>query len=306
MTDGILRSVNRGSTVTQTVFPMPEQVFTGILLDDYPNALAAFSMRKLRAAYAGSALRLRNENGGAETDIGFSGNDFDAAAAAAHLASPPGNGFVTTWYDQSGNGYDVTQATGGSQPRYQSNNINSMPGLRIDASGTMHFMRTNIPTAGSSVLSAFGVGRPGGGAFQAIASFAEMSQANDYNNDFSIVILGGNNAATALMVTLSSTDSGQVAFAGGGVPFRTAAFKQASGTFWITQDGIAGTTASDTLDLGGPTSDLCRLVVGARWTGSGISNYWDGGDIGEVVFYLADRSADLAAIDTNQADYWGL
>ena len=41
------------------------------LLDLYPNAAAAYSLRKLRAAYSGSAVRVRRSSDNTEQDIGF-------------------------------------------------------------------------------------------------------------------------------------------------------------------------------------------------------------------------------------------
>ena len=87
-----------------------------------PSA-AAFSLSKLRAAYTGSAVRVRRSSDNAEANIGFTANgDLDTAALLAHVGSGASdNGFVTTWYDQSGNGRDVTQATAANQPQIVSN-----------------------------------------------------------------------------------------------------------------------------------------------------------------------------------------
>ncbi len=46
------------------------QSFVG-LLDDYPSAAAAYSVRKLRSAYTGSAIRVRRASDNAEQNIGF-------------------------------------------------------------------------------------------------------------------------------------------------------------------------------------------------------------------------------------------
>ena len=46
------------------------QSFVG-LLDTYPNAAAAYSVRKLRTAYTGSAIRVRRSSDNAEQNIGF-------------------------------------------------------------------------------------------------------------------------------------------------------------------------------------------------------------------------------------------
>jgi hypothetical protein len=85
-----------------------------LLLDLYPNASVAYSLRKLRTAYSGNAIRVRRSSDNAEQDIGFVGNNLDTASLLTFCGA--GNGFVTTWYDQSTNVNDATQATVGRQP----------------------------------------------------------------------------------------------------------------------------------------------------------------------------------------------
>lgn len=64
-----------------------------------PASAAAYSLRKLRAAYSGSAIRVRRSSDNLEADIGFTAyGDLDQVALLAHCGA--GNGFVTTWYDQ--------------------------------------------------------------------------------------------------------------------------------------------------------------------------------------------------------------
>jgi hypothetical protein len=53
---------------------------SGLLLDQYPNAAVAYSLRKLRAGYIGSAIRVRRSSDNAEQNIGFIGNDLDTAS----------------------------------------------------------------------------------------------------------------------------------------------------------------------------------------------------------------------------------
>jgi hypothetical protein len=90
--------------------------FTGVLDSVGISAQIAYGLRKLRTAYAGSAVRVRRSSDNAELDIGFtSGGDLDTVALLAHCGA--GNGFVVTWYDQSGNGRDITQSTAVAQPQ---------------------------------------------------------------------------------------------------------------------------------------------------------------------------------------------
>ena len=94
-----------GSQVTQ---------FVG-LLDLYPSAAAAYSLRKLRTAYTGSAIRVRRSSDNTEQNIGFVNNQLDTSSLTSFCSGT--NGFVTTWYDQSGNGYNATQTTAANQPQ---------------------------------------------------------------------------------------------------------------------------------------------------------------------------------------------
>ena len=80
------------------------------LLADYPGASAAYSLRLLDTNYTGSAIRVRRASDNAEQDIGFDSNgDLDTTALATFCSGT--DGFVKTWYDQSGSGNDATQTT---------------------------------------------------------------------------------------------------------------------------------------------------------------------------------------------------
>ena len=87
------------------------------LLDNFPLATAAYSTRRLNKNHTGGAVRLRRGTDDVEQDIGFdvSGN-LDTESTVEFLGSAIG--YVTTWYDQSGNGLDLVQATKSLQPQY--------------------------------------------------------------------------------------------------------------------------------------------------------------------------------------------
>jgi hypothetical protein len=124
------------------------QSFVG-LLDTYPNAAAAYSVRKLRTAYTGSAIRVRRSSDNTEQDIGFSGANLDTTSLSSFCSGT--NGFVTTWYDQSGNGLNQTQTTAANQPQIVSGGSvilqGSKPTLQFD--GTNDFMDGSGVTTGN-------------------------------------------------------------------------------------------------------------------------------------------------------------
>jgi hypothetical protein len=86
-----------------------------LLLDLYPNAAAAYSLRKLRTAYTGSAIQVRRSSDNNVQDIGFTAlGVLDESALTTFCGV--GNGFVTTWYDQSGNNLNLIQNSAVAQP----------------------------------------------------------------------------------------------------------------------------------------------------------------------------------------------
>jgi hypothetical protein len=97
------------------------------------------SVRKAVAGYTGSAMRVRRSSDNAEQDIGFSGisgNDLDISTLAIFVGA--GTGYVTKWYDQSGNGIDLVQTTGAWQPLIRSGGTtytqNGWPAIYFDTS----------------------------------------------------------------------------------------------------------------------------------------------------------------------------
>jgi len=93
-----------------------------LLIDDVGvDAIYAISVRKLRSAYTGDCLRVRRSSDNAETDIGFSGEDIDVTSMNAFGGS--NRLYVTTWYDQTGNGYNAVQTSTGLQPIIYDNGI---------------------------------------------------------------------------------------------------------------------------------------------------------------------------------------
>jgi hypothetical protein len=85
------------------------------LLDTYPGATVAHSVRRLSSTYTGDCVRVRRNYDSGETNIGFDGNGYiDLAALSTFVVG--GSATVTTWFDQSGNGNDAIMAITSKQP----------------------------------------------------------------------------------------------------------------------------------------------------------------------------------------------
>ncbi len=115
-------------------------------LDRVGSAANAYGLRKLRQAYTGSAVRIRRSSDNTEQDIGFASNgNLDVNALLDFVGT--GSGYVKTWYDQSGNGANATQANAGEQPTLVSSGqlqlVNGRPALRFDGTDdSLRFARS--------------------------------------------------------------------------------------------------------------------------------------------------------------------
>jgi hypothetical protein len=116
-------SVYLGTNAVQKVYLGTNEVWSSYayLLDDYSGAAAAYSLRKLRSAYTGNAIRVRRASDNTEQNIGFVNNELDTSSLTSFCSGT--NGFVTTWYDQSGNGRNFTQTSATSQPEIVNSGI---------------------------------------------------------------------------------------------------------------------------------------------------------------------------------------
>ena len=119
------------------------------ILNDYPGAAAGYSLRRLSATYTGSAVKVQDDVGGATFDIGFdSSGQLDTRALIGYGGS--NDVFVTTWYDQSGNGNDATQGTSANRPKIYDGttgvvtNSNGKPAIYSDDSATYQTLNSSV------------------------------------------------------------------------------------------------------------------------------------------------------------------
>jgi len=127
------------------------------LLDQYSGARAAYSLRTLRPDYSGPVVRVRRASDNAEQD--FTASQVGDGTLAGFLSGA--NAFVTTFYDQSGNGRDATQAVASDQPQMRQDANGRWyvdmqePGERLAVSGfqpTGYVEAYSLPSVGGAVI----------------------------------------------------------------------------------------------------------------------------------------------------------
>jgi len=244
----------------------------GLLLDTYPGAAAAYSLRKLRTAYTGAAIRVRRSSDNTETDIGFDilgGLDTTALLTFCGV----GNGFVRTWYDQSGSGNNLTQTTVSLQPTIVTSGVvntrNSKPCL-IFSFNRLVFTNTITTSIGSSF--SFWM------TYEKSAATNNSVLANTAGNSYHWLdylttqyITGSNNAIN--ITSLSANSYGLINI--------------------ITNYSVGATMYRNSASIGSR----------GALTGGSVSNYFlNNASVvrtAEFVFYSSTKTSDKTGIDTN-------
>jgi SPP1 family predicted phage head-tail adaptor len=253
-----------------------------LLLDLYPSAATAYSLRKLRTAYTGSAIRVRRSSDNTEQDIGFVGNDLDTTALTTFCGV--GNGFVTTWYDQSGNANNATQTTQASQPQIVSSGvivlINTKPGLSFNGSS----YRFNLPTISFSLnsISVIGVIKSNNLASNGFA-FANPDSNRIYLGFIlsSISYFGYGNSATSFNLGASTTNQELHELYSG---INSNAYKNANSSTQITSS-TANENGAD-------------ISIGSYGRVGTLANFYNG-NIQEIIFYTTNQSSNRTGIESN-------
>lgn len=111
-----------------------QNVLDKIGLTSATPSSAAYSVRRLSTGYTGSAIQVRRSSDNTLMNIGFTtAGHLDTASLKTFAGS--GSAAVVKWYDQSGNGRDLTQATASHQPVIVSNGVvsreNRRPAIRF-------------------------------------------------------------------------------------------------------------------------------------------------------------------------------
>lgn len=279
-----------------------------LLLDLYPNAAAAYSVRKLRTAYTGSAIRVRRSSDNAEQDIGFSSGNLDTTSLTSFCGS--GNGFVTTWYDQSGNGYNATETTAASQPQIISAGsvitTNSQPSISFDATNdrlTISNSATNLKFLHSALSTILFVNKPNSTTTKALMGSNAGTGANrgiyleSYTKLDHNISNGGSNIVINSTTTTISANSQYLNFIIGDPTNST--LNQRS-LIYINNSGVnqnnSNSGTASTLD------STFNLQFGTYGNNSGNMN----GHFQEVVFWNSNQSSNRTGIQSNINTYYGI
>jgi hypothetical protein len=199
------------------------------------------------------------------------------------------DGFVETWYDQSGNGKDATQATAGSQPKI----VNAGTMLNeLDFDGTEQAGLITGSFSLTQTFTTFSVSHiDDASATQGVWSTAasatdNLNTASFFRNDDGFAVNAGSTLTTA----------GTIDYVADRTYLQTNVVNGGSSSIFV--DGATGATGN-----AGSTNPSGVLVIG-YFKSSGYFNL-DGG-IKELIIYDSDQTSTRPALETNIAAEYGI
>jgi hypothetical protein len=284
-----------------------QNTLSGFLLNDYPNAAAAYSLRLLRSLYTGFAIRVRRSSDNLETNIGFIGNVLDTVTLLSFCGAS--NGFISIWYDQSGNSNNCLQTTNANQPQIVSSGVLitnlSKPSIRYTGSPISLLSTTPVDP-----LFITAVNKPNTTAvFQTIlgADTSDVIQIGSIYATYSTpsrtptfarANINDTFAANSFNATGSSPVSNNV------TNLYTGARTFNSISVFINNTNVGnGTNVLSLRPVGGTDGGNFRLMAG--YYNSVVVDYF-AGDLQEIILYTTDQSTNRTGINTNINTFYSI
>jgi len=306
---------NSSSSFTDRIYTRPDLSGIGslvtastaaavsLLLDTYPDAIVAYSTRKLRTAYTGSALRVRRSSDNTEQDIGFTAtNDLDESALTTFVGA--NDGFVVRWYNQASSSYSssILQSTTANQATI----VSSGTVTKINSKPTLDFDTTDFYTSNEILIKN-----------TTHANVFSVHQYKNVNTDIYAVYDLAPSVGFGLTVDSRSSPAFMKLWTGGlAGNVTTYNFQPAANTTYLTSNIQNPSTSSNTA---GPIwvnnvqytssaysifgqEDIIPYSLGSLNNFSSVLN----GRLSEFIFYPTDQSANRVGIQDNINAYYSI
>lgn len=286
------------SAISPYKIPSFQSVGVGFLglLDEYPNAAAAYSVRLLKSDYTGALVEIAGytttptfvENKAflpdANNELSLTSQDVGLTTTLGDwiTANNITDGYVRTWYDQSGAGSDATQTTASNQPKIVSSGavITENGKISVKFNGTTDYIQNQLSVGGT--VTAFAVSK--------IVSELDFNFIYDSFGTGGRIRLGLHNANEYFV------DNGDAKYA-----YSTTASNGLQNLFFAehTNSRVSISVNQDTLQAVQSANFYANTQywnIGAR--NDGAEHFLDG-TIQELILYPSDQSTNREAIETN-------
>lgn len=289
---GINLSINRPLTT----------VATPLLLDTYSGAAAAYSLRKLSNSYSGSAIRVRRSSDNTEQDIGFDGNgNLNESSLTSFVGS--NSGYVTKWYDQSGNARDASQTTSANQPRIvNAGSIDKISGKSAFIfNGSSNYLIVNS-SSGLTISPT---------TFMAVSSRSNSS--TNLRTVFATGILSGtrgygvyysNTNNLYFQTRYTTTTANSIGNYSNTINTNSLFYgltKTSGDTTYYNGSNEVTSSASETNN-----TTSTNITIGVRLSESSSLDFYLNGSISEIIIWQLDQSSNRSGIETNINSYYSI
>lgn len=266
------------------------------LLDLFPDAAVAYSLRQLRTNYLGPAIRVKRLSDNATQDIGFLVNgDLDVASIELFVGASDGD--VIIIYDQSGNGIDLDFIFADAPQIIIAGVLqksNNLPAIDFDGLSD-HISSTISLQSPASHLFVFGVWEKTDLAAQNGIFNLQSPSENPTRVSAKAPAPGGEifwdagNFTTERLATAATfNDLLQHQYTFTKTDGTNNQVIRRDGTELAAKTQVSSVTGLDKLSLGsyGSNADSAAML-------------WQ-----ELVFYDTDKFSNIASIENNMANYW--
>ena len=255
------------------------------VLNQYTGAAAAYSLRNLSDATT-NVVRVRRDSDNAELDFTYDGIMDVGVTGLANWVGVGNNGYVVTWYDQSGLGNHATQGTASAQPQIVAsgvvNLVNGMPAILSDGVDdylSVAFSATN-PTTQFFVYDKVGTSGTLGGLFSGVNYTPALSldstgvYAYQSGPVFGPTYANNNQAVVSLKSSTTGTD-------------------------WaMWGNGSSVTNSGENIGTLAPNNITLMARGGASLFGSAYFQ--------EYIVYPSDQTSNQSAIESNINGYYSI
>lgn len=258
-----------------------------------------YSLRKVRGAYTGNAIQIRRSSDNATLNIGFDGSgNLDTSEIISFVGS--NSAYVTTLYDQSSNGFNLTQATAGNQPRIVNAGTvetkNGRPCLRFVTGSTTWIGGSCTLTGADAESYSVQFKTSSSPSSARIISSAGSAGQQDWDNTGRAAFVYSigtslTSAANGVQTSTSPTVTNDV--------LHTCRSTFTGTTGYVNVNGGTGTASTNITT----NFAIGYLRLGADTSGSPTG--CDGGLSELLLFDSVLSSTDRSTIQTNQKSYYG-
>tara|TARA_R110002020_G_scaffold127785_1_gene286554 strand:+ start:146 stop:1948 length:1803 start_codon:yes stop_codon:yes gene_type:complete len=289
---------------------------------DVSAAAAAFSLRKVKSAYSGFALRVQLVADGSEFDVSFDANDKVSTSSLVtrisgshnvstigellNVVDPGGDSLtVAIWYDQSGNGNNAVQASSTDQPRIATDGALLADGLQFD--GSNNFLQTTSQVltgteTGSNSMYAV-IKQTSGDAGYVCGSAANPSGGNQIGQSLyadgatsnKIVLTNGNDANTSTGDNIPTVE---------GSNFLISSNYSNNNANTLHSNSLATSYANGSSAYDFNAGD--RFTIAARKDSTSAAAVLFNGSMKEIIAYDSAQTLNRFKIESNINNYYSL